>query len=169
MTVLREGGLTFTFPPGSAASKYDDWSFYRNQVKRAFGGAKAVDFVYEDGEQAWLIEVKDYRAHPRTKLIDLGEEVAFKVRDTLAGLVAAKCSANDQVEKRAAKALVGKRRIRVVLHIEQPANPSRLFPQVANPANLKLKLKQLLKCVDAHPAVVNQHNLSADMNWTVAG
>jgi len=29
------------------------------------------------------------------------------------------------------------------------------------------KIKQLLKAVDAHPAVVHQGNLKSDMDWTV--
>ena len=32
------------------------------------------------------MEVKDYRANRRTKAIDLADEIALKVRDTLAGL-----------------------------------------------------------------------------------
>lgn len=97
---IEEGRLTFTFPVGSLASKYDAWSHYRNQFQSVCGGAKAVDIVYAESKVGWLIEVKDYRVHSRTKASDLAEEVAIKVRDTLAGLVSARCNANEAEERR---------------------------------------------------------------------
>jgi hypothetical protein len=168
MAVISEGRLTFTFPSDDA-SKYDDWSFYRNQFNAAFGGTKAIDIIFVDDDQAWLIEVKDYRANRRTKALDLGDEVAFKVRDTLAGLAAAKCNATEVNEARLARKALRKSRLRVVLHLEQPAKPSKLFPLVVDPSKLLIKLRQRLKSVDARISVVNQHRLKPDMNWTVAG
>ena len=169
MTTITEGRLTFTFPDQSTVDKYDDWSFYRNQFNSAFGGTKAVDLIYIAGSTTWLIEVKDYRVDRRTKAIDLCEEVAIKVRDTLAGLVAAQSNASQATEKDFAKKAIRARSIRVVLHLEQPRNPSKLFPSVIAPANAMLKLKQQLRGVDAHPKVVSQHSLQPDMNWTVQG
>ena len=169
MTTITEGRLTFTFPDQSTVDKYDDWSFYRNQFNSAFGGTKAVDLIYIAGSTTWLIEVKDYRVDRRTKAIDLCEEVAIKVRDTLAGLVAAQSNASQATEKDFAKKAIRARSIRVVLHLEQPRNPSKLFPSVIAPANAVLKLRQQLRGVDAHPEVVDQHSLQPDMNWTVQG
>src|SRR5690554_4434345 len=97
-TTLTEQQLAFTFADGVEPSQYDEWAFYRNQFNAVCGGTKAVDFVCLDGDQLWLIEVKDYRRHRRTKLVDLGDEVAAKVRDTLAGLLAASCNANEAEE-----------------------------------------------------------------------
>lgn len=168
MTQLREGQLCFEFT-GADASHYDQWSFYRNQFSNAFGGAKAVDFIYVDEQQVWLIEVKDYRANRRTKPSDLGDEIAFKVRDTLAGLVAAKSNANQTDECVFAKKALRKTRIRIVLHLEQPRKPSKLFPQAVDPAKLLIKLKQKLKSIDPHPAIVDRHALQPQMNWTVTG
>src|SRR5690606_19467260 len=106
MQELVEGKLTFTFPAPLVAQQYDGWSFYRNQFNSAFGGTKAVEFVCLDQQCTWLSEVKDYRANRRTKPSELGDEVAIKVRDTLAGLVGASCNASDQDERRfAAKAV----------------------------------------------------------------
>ena len=102
-TTLTEGSLTFDFADVDSATKYDDWSFYRNQFNSAFGGTKAVDLILVKNDKTVLIEVKDYRQHRRTKTIELGDEVAQKVRDTLAGLVAAKCNANDANERRFAR------------------------------------------------------------------
>jgi hypothetical protein len=167
--VISEDLLTFTFAPGAMASKYDDWSHYRNQFNKAFGGTKAVDVVYAAPDVAWLIEIKDYRVYPRTKAIDLADEVALKVRDTLAGLVAAKLGANDADEKAVAKTLLKKPRMRVVLHLEVPAKTSRLRKQSIEPDKVLLKLRPLVKSIDPHPCVVDQTTLTAEMNWTVVG
>ena len=101
MTEIEEGDLTFSFPDHCEAGKYDDWAFYRNQFQAVAGGSKAVDILclcLADrlaDRVAWLVEIKDYRRHRRTKSIDLWDEVATKVRDTLSGLAAASANAND--------------------------------------------------------------------------
>lgn len=83
--------LSFAFDDDWLASKYDDWSFYRNRFRKLRDKVKAIDLLAIDPDQtAWLIEVKDYRRHPRTKPIDLAEEVAHKVFDTLAALLPAR-------------------------------------------------------------------------------
>jgi len=163
---IHEGRLTFNFLNGLQATKYDDWSFYRNQFSGAFGGTKAIDIICIDGPRIWLIEVKDFRVNIRTKPTDLGEEIAFKVRDTLAGLLAASCNANDPDEKSMANRALKCKRIRVVLHLEQPGKHSVLFPRAINPSNIQLKLKQLLKAIDAHPVVTDKNYLNGT-NWTV--
>lgn len=166
---ISEGLLTFTFPSGAVASKYDDWPHYRNQFNNAFGGTKAVDLVYAAPDVAWLIEVKDYRTQPRTKTIDLANEVALKVRDTLAGLVSAKHRANNADEKVVATAFLSRPRIRVVLHLEVPEKRSRLRPQAIERDKVLQKLKALVKAIDPHPSLVDQNSLTPEMNWTVAG
>lgn len=164
-----EGCLAFDFPEGSVVGKYDDWAFYRNQFGSAFGGARAVDFVYVDKQQTWLIEVKDYRVYPRTKSDDIWKEIGFKVRDSLAGLVAARSNANDPQEQTIARKALAKNRLRVVLHLEQPEQHSKLFSPVIDRAKVFTKMKQLLRGVDAHPCVVDQGSLKPEMNWTVIG
>ena len=101
MKCFTEGKLTFKLESDDS-SQYDNWSFYRNQFNSAFGGTKAIDFISIDSNHTWLIEVKDYRYDRRTKPSDLADEVAIKVRDTLAGLVAAQSNANNKNEKRLA-------------------------------------------------------------------
>ncbi len=168
MKVIIEGRLKFTFSEDCHVSKYDKWSFYGNQFQKTCGSAKAVDIVCVTYNTTWLIEIKDYRAHPRTKSEDIGDEIAIKVRDTLAGLVAAKVNANDHDEKQfATLALQDLKSIRVVLHLEQPAKHSKLFPKAINPANVKQKLKQRLSAIDAHPLVVDHNSLTTHKNWTV--
>ena len=168
-TTIAEGALTFTFAADAEASKYDDWSFYRNQFQQGcFTDNKAVDLLCELNRSAWLMEVKDYRAHARTKAVDLADEVAIKVRDTLAGLVAASVGANDPVERAFARRMVRAQRMRVVCHIEQPAKASRLRPRVIEPDKLKLKLRTLLKAIDAHPIVMDRSSAAATLPWVVS-
>jgi len=168
-TIISEGALTFTFEADAKAGKYDDWSFYRNQFQQGcFKDNKAVDLLCELNRSAWLIEVKDYRVHPRTKVVDLADEVAIKVRDTLAGLVAASVGANDPVERAFARRMVRAQRMRVVCHIEQPARASRLRPRVIEPDKLKLKLRTLLKAIDVHPIVGDRASMDGTLPWEVA-
>lgn len=169
MTVLIEGRLRFEFGTSCLAEKYDDWSFFRNQFQNTCGGAKAVDMVCVAANTCWLIEIKDYRLHKRTKPQDLGDEVSIKVRDTLAGLMAAKMNANQATEKHFAKKATSSKWLKVVLHLEQPEKHSKLRPHAIDPAAVKQSLKRQLRAIDAHPSIVNQNTLSANMTWTVTG
>lgn len=166
---ILEDRLRFAFPAGALSSKYDEWSHYRNQFNAAFGGTKAVDIVYAATSTAWLIEVKDYRLHQRTKTLDLADEIALKVRDTLAGLVSASVLANAPDERRLAHAMLKKQQWRVVLHLEIPASQSRLRPRAIEPDKVLIKLKALVKAIDPHPAVVSKNSLKPGMDWVVTG
>ena len=111
------GALTFLFPEDSEATKYDDWDFYTRRFQRIKDGTKAVDIVCIVPGETWLIEVKDFREHERTKPSELSEEVAGKVRDTLSGLAAASANADNEAEKETAKRAIRRRCWRVVLHL----------------------------------------------------
>ena len=152
---LTEGRLTFYFQGVNLATQYDNWQHYRNQYSSACGSSKAVDFIVCKNHEVWLIEVKDYRRNTRSKEIGLAEEVALKVRDTLAGLVSAQFLAATAQERSNAKAALLQRKLRVALHLQQPKNSNRLFPRVYNPTNLTLKLKQQLRFIDPHPLVID--------------
>ncbi|MCR6882116.1 hypothetical protein NTA02_30235 [Pseudomonas aeruginosa] len=167
--VINEDRLTFTFPAGAMATKYDDWAHYRRQFNSAFGGTKAIDLLYAEDRVGWLVEIKDYRLHVRTKPTDIADEVAHKVRDTLAGLVSAQHHATDTDERRFARKMLRCQRLRVVLHLEQPRKTSRLRPRAMDPAAVQIRLRGLLKAIDPHVCVVDQHALKAEMNWTVIG
>ena len=168
MPTISEGELEFDFPEGWQVSKFDAWSFYRNQFQNVCGGTKAMDLLaIEENHCVWVIEVKDYRRNRRTKTIDLAEEVAFKVRDTLVGLFVAKIHANDADEKQWAINAGRCERLRIVLHLEQPASPSKLFPRAIDPADVQQRLKQLIKAIDPHPLVVESQRMS-NVAWTVA-
>lgn len=168
MNTIDEGRLRFEFEANAAASKYDGWSFYRNQFQQGCArDNKAVDLLCASQGKAWLIEVKDYRAHPRTKAVDLAEEIAIKVRDTLAGLMAARLQANVLDERKFAARVLEARSLRVVCHIEQPPKTSRLRPRAIEPDKLKMKLRSLVKAVDPHPIVTDKSRRIVDCPWDV--
>lgn len=170
MIVIREGALTFSFSAPLQAQKYDEWSFYRNRfskVKALTDGIKAVDIVTCNGTQAWLIEVKDYRVHQRTIAIDLADEVAKKIYDTLSGLVAAKFHADDSDEQSLASAILQSQTLRIVLHLEQPLKPSKLFPRAIDPSKVLQKLRQNIKAIDPHPSVLEKATTTGSLPWSV--
>jgi hypothetical protein len=191
MPTVTEGSLTFHFPNSWKAAKLDDWSFYRNPFVRLNSGlrqpcgkcgaelrckecgtaktegVKAVDILALDDHGAlWLLEVKDYRRSPRTKVIDLADEVALKVRDSLAALVAAAMNANDEEERSFAVDGLRGTRLRVRLHLAQPKNHSKLFPRAIDPAKVRQRMKQLMGSIDPHPDVFE---IGGAAPWTVTG
>lgn len=168
MSEIQEGALTFRFSEQVTAKKYDDWAFYRNQFQNGCAcDNKAIDMACYAVHDAWLIEVKDYRHHARTKLIELADEMAIKVRDTLAGLVAAQFQANDDDEKQFARRLLRMRTLRVVCHVEQPTKISRLRPRAVEPDKLQDKLRRVLKAIDPHPRVMDAATVPSALPWTV--
>ena len=168
MTTFQEGVLTFTFDATADVQKYDEWPFYKNQFCKSCTGSKAVDFVgLRNGDRdLWLIEVKDYRRHPRTKTISIWDEIAVKARDTLAGLLSTSTqSPHTYLEQTFARRAVRAAVIRIVFHLEQPRNPSKLFPQSFDPANLQLRLRQSVRPIDPHARVVDRY--SQNIFWNV--
>ncbi len=167
MTIINEGDLTFTFNQGCSASKYDEWSFYRNQFQKVCGGERAIDIICFNNNDIWLIEIKDYRRPNTSKVSDLHKKLAIKVKDTLAGLVAAQYNANENAEKTFARDALRTSRLSLVFHLEQPQKTSKLFPRAIDPADLLQKLKGQLKAIDAHPRIVDRHTIRANMPWVV--
>ena len=168
---ITEGSLIFDFNAGWDAQKYDEWNFYRSRFSKSCNlcdGIKAVDIVVYNSTTAWLIEVKDYRRHRRTKTIDLADEVAKKVFDTLSGLAAARFRAYDIHEKNMAKNILNKNELRVALHLEQPKVHSKLFPVAINPADVKKKLKKQIKAIDPHPEVLDKATTNSTTHWKVS-
>lgn len=168
MQTFDVDGLVFSFKDEWKVGLYDKWQFYRNQFAKAREGSKAMDLVaISPDSTTWLIEVKDYRVHPRVKSVALGAEVAQKVYDTLAALLPASVCASEIQEREVARACLRARKLRVVLHLEQPRRRSALRPAGAiDPANIKKDLKRLLKPVDAHPKIASMGNMGA-LDWNV--
>ena len=170
MPRLTEGRLACEFHRTWKITKYDDWAFYRKQFQNCCNGNKGMDFLGFNPADAtlWMVEIKDYRRCSRTKddKISLWDEVAIKARDTLAGLFAANVEVGHNDHAFARESLTA-RKLRVVLHLEQPATHSKLFPRAYDPADVQLKLKQLVKPIDAHPGVVELCNMRG-VPWTAA-
>jgi hypothetical protein len=152
---LIEGRISFTFSDADFAEKYDDWQHYRNVYQKACGSSQAVDFIVSTGRELWMIEVKDFRRHRRTKEISLHDEITKKVRDTMAGLISAQFNAANTSEVQYARSATSCTTLRIGVHLEQPRNPSRLFPHSVDLANFTIKLKQNLRFADCHPKVFN--------------
>lgn len=93
-TVFDEEYLRFAFGEQWSVIKFDEHRDYVERI-RNLPGTKALDFVaVHDGTRLYLIEVKDFRGHRienRHRISDgeLALEVGQKVRDTIAGIVAA--------------------------------------------------------------------------------
>ena len=167
MTRISVDGIDSVFPDGWTPSKYDEWSFYRRQFVKVRDGIKAIDILAVDPDgSAWLIEVKDYRLHPRTKPSELSDEVAQKVLDTLAALLPAHLNATMPDEQHLAGRVLRTRRLRVVLHLEQPKKHSPLRPRAINPADVQQSLRLRLKPIDAH-AVVTERDAMDSVPWQI--
>lgn len=167
MPSIEVDGLTFSFPSGWRVAKYDEWTYYRRYFSRLRNDIKAIDLLAIDTNRtAWLIEAKDYRRSRRTKPTDLVEEVRDKVISSIAGLMAAKFKANIRVESDMARRVTKSAQLRVVLHVEQPIRHSKLFPRPIKLADIQQKLKSALKCIDAHPRVVESIRMGT-LSWTV--
>ena len=170
MAAFNVDGLTLTFPDDWQVSKYDEWSYYRNQFGRMAKSIRAVDLVAKaPGGTVWLVEVKDYRhSHAKVPAMETLADVAWeKVYDTLAALVPASLLANDAGDRRLARGLCRGSALRVVLHVEQPMKKSALFPRGGiDPANLRMKLKQILKPIDPHALVASTGQM-LNLPWGV--
>lgn len=162
-------GQRLTVPADWWVWKYDDSSFHRNQFQGFAGGSKAMDAVALAGDGTlWLIELKDYRRHRRTKPGSVFAEVTAKVRATLAGLAAARVRANDQHERLQAQQAMSCSQIRVALQLAQNTRPSRLFPQVVDPQDAQLVLKRELRAVDPHAVCVVGSLNDRRLPWTIS-
>lgn len=168
MPSITEGSLTFTFPTGWEVSKLDEWSFYRNQFQSVSSGTKAVDLMAIEPGRActWFIEIKDYRRRVREKTANVADEIAHKVRDSLALVAVASVNANDADEKGRAGRALQSRKLKVVLHLEQTTKPSKLYPRKIDLANTQQRLRQLVRAIDPH-ALVREIAVMGGCAWTV--
>lgn len=159
--------LNFDFPATWTVSKYDDWLFYRQSFCKTRDSVRSVDLIAVDPDKtAWFIEAKDYRLHARAKPSSVGQETAAKVFDTLAAMLPAKLNGRVPEEVETASAVLGAKKLRVVLHIEQPKISSALRPRAINLADVKQELRRLLRAIDAHPTVTEMHRMGS-LDWTV--
>jgi len=126
---IEEGRLRFEFDAQwQAAVKWDDSLAYRKGIG-LLPDTKAVDILCRSKGRCVLIEVKDFRGHrienkPRVASGELQQEVALKVRDTLAGILgASRLNADGGYWQPYAKALVSNDDVYVVLWLEEDFAP----------------------------------------------
>ncbi len=169
MKSLTEGLLQFDFPLGWQAEKYDETTHYIHHVQ-SLAESKAVDIVAlspAPNASMWLIEIKDYRSHPRVKDLDFFEEIACKVRDTLAGLLLARQRPQAGTLHALSMALNQEVQVRVAVHLEQTRKPSKLRPAVTDRANHRIKLRQVLRAVDTKAEICERAAMPAGIGWAV--
>jgi hypothetical protein len=154
-------GLPFQFPDDWHVTKLDDWPFYRNHFRKMWDHIKAVDLGAIDGDTLWLIEAKDYRAHPQPKSKDLIASVAKKVADSLACLMAAQHNAHDLHHQRFAKKACCSQRVHVVFHLEQSIAQQRHLTtfrttrSTRSTRSQQQALRQLIRPIDPRARVIS--------------
>ena len=169
MTIITEGQLIFEFDSTLSTIKYDDSSYYKRHFQnQCHTKNKAVDIIAYNKEFVWVIEIKDFRKHGRSKEQSLCEELSQKIRDTLAGLFGAKFYLSHSYdEKLFFKDILACQRIYFVLHMEQGHNPNKR-KQIYDRADIKQKLKNTLKAIDPHILIRNKDDQQSDeIPWSV--
>ncbi len=169
MTIITEGQLIFGFDSTLSTIKYDDSSYYKRHFQnKCHTENKAVDIIAYNKEFVWLIEIKDFRNHGRSKEQSLCEELSQKIRDTLAGLFGAKFyPSHSYDEKLFFKGILACQRIYFVLHMEQDHNPSK-SRRIYDPADIKQKLKSTLKAINPRILIINKDVQQSDeIPWSV--
>ena len=158
--------MRFSFPVGWDVAQYDNFTFYRKQFLKVKESVKAVDLLAVAPDNTlWLIEVKDYGHKRREKTIDLADEIALKVFDTLAALLPTKLYSTQPAERTLAAQALNSKALRVVLHLELPEHPAKLWGKPIRPQDIQIKLRQKLKPIDPHPIVADSGSRALD--WTV--
>lgn len=170
---IDEGFLRFRFDDRWIVIKYDDHRDYREKIGR-LADTKAIDFATVlDSSNLFFIEVKDFRGYriqnrQRVRDGDLAIEVAQKVRDTIAGIVAAHHRGNTEEWNQFINCLTNLRHpARVVLWLEDdlPPGPKGRRP---NQASVLIdRLKQHLRWLTPRVMVVGSTVGAAPEGLTV--
>lgn len=131
--VFDEKSLRFTFDDDWQVLKWDEHGGYLRGLQK-HGETKAVDFFGLHLGAPWFVEVKDFRGYRvankrRLSSGDLAQEVACKVRDTLAAMAWAcgRSSVDPGEIGRFLRPLVNRsEKVPVVLWLEEdrPATPA---------------------------------------------
>lgn len=167
MPSITEGKLDFIFPADWRVESYDKSEFYTKYFQ-SLAHSKCVDIVaFSPGmESLWLIEIKDYRFYPRGKTMDLFDELATKVRDTLASLYVAQRRPEFAIHEFARQAAT-KLKLRVAFHLEQPRPGSGSHPPLVDRVHATRKLRSVVKAVDSNPWFCETNNMPPDCPWQV--
>jgi len=169
MQRFKEGSFHYDFDDHWHVLKWDETPFHTQRFQSFGGSSKAAEFVaFEERDNAlWLIECKDFRPNGRSKSVDLCDEIALKMRSTLAALV---CARNDPSAcmSRFARMALKKTLIRCVVHWEHPLTPHVLWPSsMMSRRDMRDKLRQRLQVADPHAELGNKLQLNAVMPWKI--
>lgn len=175
-TTIKERSLTFVFGDTWHVVKYDDDPVYLEGLQRLKGtidgkqhDTVAIDILALRGDLFAIVEVKDFRGHAsktRGRLIsgELAKEVAFKVRDSLAGIVGAhRWASNTAKWGPFAKGLISRgKQLKVLLWLEQdvPRNSFRVQQKLSI---FTQKLKRECRWLTTKVLVVNRTTYSTVM------
>ena len=161
---IREGSLVLSFDEGSRVLKYDESQYFREKFSKTAGGSKGVDAVCLAKGACWLVEIKEiqHRLSDDSGLHGLKiqralNDAALQVRDTMAGLAAARTCA-DSDERQFSQEALATGNWRVVVHMEQSdARTSRLRPQAVSLASVQSKIRKanLVGAIDPRAIVVD--------------
>ena len=175
-TVIDEGRIRFEFGASWRVEKYDDHPDYRNGIQKLKHPAPgqgndttAVDFVGVVGKSLILIEVKDFRGHQIDTKKRVGEElaaeVAFKVRDSVAGIIGAHRKSNtpETWEPFAAALASRTKEVQIVLWLDQDRSSDHCRNETATNNDATCWPNSLKNSVDG---LRRAHSLSAWPNIT---
>ncbi|MEY4243342.1 MAG: hypothetical protein RLZZ245_927 [Verrucomicrobiota bacterium] len=163
----QEDRIRFEFPDGWEVLRPEKASYYTRRFQSFAGGCKEMDFILFDpvNRVLWFLEVKDYTTNPRIKKQCVFEEIAEKIRDSLALLLAG--SVREDPSNGGVRSFMDvcaiPNAIKIVLHLEQPLKPSKMFPGVKIEADATQKLRAKVKAVDPRARVSSTS--STDMEW----
>jgi hypothetical protein len=163
----QEDRIRFEFPDGWKVLRPEKASYYKRHFQTFAGGCKEMDFILFEpvNRVLWLLEVKDYTINRRVKPQCVFEEIVEKVRDSLALLLAG--SVRDDPSNGGVRSFMDvcaiPNDIKIVLHLEQPSKPSKMFPGVKIAADATQKLRAKVRAIDPRARVSSTS--STDMQW----
>ncbi len=174
-TAMTEGGLEFTFPDTWRVVKYDESRHYA-KVGR-IQCTSGVDFVCRSSDGSLLlIEVKDFRfpgAKPGKKQkcgqleLNFMDQLAWKARDTLAGLTGARLRQAQSLEPfHDVLCATPPPRVTFVLFMELPSS-RRLLPGSKAKSDYQKSLAGRLRPLGLKVLVYDKNSLPPSADWHV--
>jgi hypothetical protein len=177
VTEIVEGSLLFTFANEWRAEKYDEPGGFVDRHCH-IEGTKRIDIMALGPDRMLLIEVKDFRNHAiqnreRMNLrspTSLHIEVAQKVRDSFAFLIAAHRQGDDSLRPFYAYAFGDRRRaIDVILFLEEDEGRARSVRGSRSRTTLRQGIQTLLRPFGVRCNILRRSSMPENSSWTVRG
>ena len=163
----QESGLCFEFDEDLEVIKYDEiGGSYREQLLRCFNGLKAVDFICKRQSELWLLEIKNYAEHDRTKSGSVVDEFLEKVRDTFTGITTL-CLISNRKDKRHYLSLLKAKHIHLVLHCDFKKQ-MKTRDLLTKQRTLQEQLRKKLRFIDSHVKVTCIQNPAKRLPWSTS-